>query len=626
MFCHKCGSQIANDASFCQKCGAKMVSEDTTMQTPNIPMTTDESKGASISAKPIEPQVHYVPADAPKKKKTKKFPIIIGAVALAIVAIIIIAMNWNGKIDYEATARAYTPYANSQGLPYNCGEVFDKYIPNATWKIRNSGDLVYLDISGTAKGTEKELVITMQVETANDHTSINPVSVKVDGRETSTQKETEMVFFAFFVAYDEKYDDLSNFDELLNEIEFTLQGDVDLPETYTNDTAGISFDYPSGWVVLDSDNEFEVVEMIDSQNNADSIASFKVSSIFDQDPFGVFTGDEASVQAAVNEFGTFLKLEDTLIGDVPAKGLMYRQAGLKGDNIVTNFWYFIGNDIYQITCSYSASKADAYEPILNAIMDSYKITAANTSGESGTTSATYFVELNESYSEGYEPAIMLYQDGRFSFLANMGEGVGFYNGTYSMNGGVYAFNVNETEFSGNKTSFAFAFAMRPIDDTLVFEGADSLGLTMKGAVFSLCDTPPKSIINAINDKGTYEGDDGYADTSTTTTAADFVGTYSYDASVETPDGQYTDFYYLLEIGLDGSALVVTQTWRGNYLFDHARVSPIDVTGNTLVFDASVVGSTEPEIHSLTYLPAKDSPLGKDTIYIDDDETMPFVRE
>lgn len=128
----------------------------------------------------------------------------------------------------------------------------------------------------------------------------------------------------------------------------------------------------------------------------------------------------------------------------------------------------------------------------------------------------------------------------------------------------------------------------------------------------------------------YEGNDEYAEIPATTTseiiARDFVGTYSYDASFEDPTGGWNNFYYLLEIVMDGSNLVVTTSWRGMYIFDHVRVSPDSLTGNTLVFDAITNDSTEPQSHSITYIPAKDSPQGKDTIYIDGDETMPYVRE
>lgn len=285
---------------------------------------------------------------------------------------------------------------------------------------------------------------------------------------------------------------------------------VNLSETYTNDPAGISFHYPAGWVILDSESEFQVVNIIDSQNNADSIASFKVFRIFDQDPYGVFTKDEATVRETVNENATFLKSGDTLLGDVPAKSVTYQKAGLKGEDIITNFWYVIGEDVYQIACSYSASKADTYEPIFAAIMDSYTIVspASGTMESSiyGDSDVTYYVEFSESYSEGYEPTVVLYQDGSFSFLANQVEAIGFYNGTYSVNGDIYTFNVTETEFYGNKTSYEFEFVMRLNGDTLIYESLDPLGMTNYGAVFSLSATTPKSIIDAYNYEGTYEGE------------------------------------------------------------------------------------------------------------------------
>lgn len=194
--------------------------------------------------------------------------------------------------------------------------------------------------------------------------------------------------------------------------------DISLSETYTNAPVGISFHYPAGWVILDSESEFQIVNMIDSQNNADSIASFKVFRIFDQDPFGVFTGDETSVREAVNENAKFLEFESTLIGDVPAKSVTYQKAGLKGDDIITNFWYVIGKDVYQITCSYSASRTDIYKPNFDAIMDSYTITAANTS-EAGITEnpsagsqtiqwkAAYANKVKELAAEDFDPLFAL---------------------------------------------------------------------------------------------------------------------------------------------------------------------------------------------------------------------------
>lgn len=67
---------------FCQKCGAKLV-VDNTVQSTSVP--------------PVQ-QTQSQPADLPAKKKSKKLPLILGAVVLAAAAIIFIALNWEGKM------------------------------------------------------------------------------------------------------------------------------------------------------------------------------------------------------------------------------------------------------------------------------------------------------------------------------------------------------------------------------------------------------------------------------------------------------------------------------------------------------------------------------------------------
>lgn len=54
--------------------------------------------------------------------------------------------------------------------------------------------------------------------------------------------------------------------------------------------------------------------MIDSHNTADSVASMKVCVALDENPFGIFTDKESTVEQAVNEFYTFVSLEDTTLG------------------------------------------------------------------------------------------------------------------------------------------------------------------------------------------------------------------------------------------------------------------------------------------------------------------------
>lgn len=119
MFCSKCGTKALDGAEFCQKCGAKLIVDASVIQ------STPETHSNSAF------RLGGTPAEVSPRKQSRKMPIIFGFVAMAVLVVIFIAINWDGKIDYEASVRAHTPFADSQGLPYTYGEVFDKYIPDA---------------------------------------------------------------------------------------------------------------------------------------------------------------------------------------------------------------------------------------------------------------------------------------------------------------------------------------------------------------------------------------------------------------------------------------------------------------------------------------------------------------
>lgn len=396
MFCPKCGMKALDGATFCQKCGAQLITDSAAQQS-----------AASMLVQQTPPSTHNVPSDTPKKKNSKKLPIIIGIIAVVIAAVIFIALNWEGKTDYEATVRAYTPFANSQGLPYTCGEVFDKYIPNAKWKIRQSGDVTYVDISGTAKGTEKELVVTIKVAVDSsdpDIANMSPVSVKVDGRKTSTQKETEMVFFTLFVAYDEKYDDLSNFAELGSEIEAALQGEVSLTETYMNETEGFSFRYPSGmkfndmadYGVKDASGFSGVCIFANDASNSPYSSMTVLKNSNPQFVESVFSDDSKFLTTFRYNFDAYSKLE-TSIGELD--GMSVRMINYVIDEKIANQVYIYVNDssLYQVIFACPKDEIENQEKIFNAIMESYTITAADTSGETVSSGADAFGNVLNEY-------------------------------------------------------------------------------------------------------------------------------------------------------------------------------------------------------------------------------------
>ena len=123
MFCHKCGAKAIDGAEFCQKCGSKIIkNEAENNMAADIPSNTIQEQGTSaVDVHALENDAYVnVKNEKPVKKKSKKRFFIIGAVILVIIIIIAAVAGGNSEMDYIATVKDYTPFANSQGLPYTC--------------------------------------------------------------------------------------------------------------------------------------------------------------------------------------------------------------------------------------------------------------------------------------------------------------------------------------------------------------------------------------------------------------------------------------------------------------------------------------------------------------------------
>lgn len=390
MFCPKCGTKALDGATFCQKCGAKLIVNDATQQ--------------AATSTPVQPtQSQNVPLDAAKKKKSKKLPIIIGAVALVIVAVIVIAMNWNGEIDYEATVRAHQPFNVTQGLPYTYGEVLDKYISSPNWKVRKSGDVNYVDISGKAKGTDNELVVTIKVTEDPrdpDLASIAPESVTIDGEKSPTKNDATRFLLAMFTAYDERANNLS---DLLS----GTQVEVSLTKTYLNETDGIAFKYPSDWTVMEGTELYETtlddtaIVCLYAPEGFGSASNVLVNRT--QADYTLFDYSKADFEqefSAMFDKISVTDLSNVNIDGVPALELRLIINTEAGPLIVVRYYYIVGNFTYVISGSAHQSDIDSDGRIIDAIMESYTITDVNTSGESGTLDNTQSAEMtNDKFGD-----------------------------------------------------------------------------------------------------------------------------------------------------------------------------------------------------------------------------------
>lgn len=368
MYCHKCGRELPEGASFCPACGAKSVTAE--HESAGADSAVSVTNGSST--KPSPSGLPSVPAGAPAPKASSK-KIIIGVISALVVVVavaaVLVALNWN-SVDYVASVKAHQPFT-SQDIPYTYGEVLDKYIEGAEWKStkgeKGSDLLATVEVSGTAKGLEQECQISIQISPNPedpDGIMFHPQSATVGDSEFSGDSEMAEFLYPWFLAYGTQVDDLST---------VIASGPVELTQTFEDEISGITFSYPEGWEQIEPEGEFDVVSLIDSANNTSSAPSLKIQVALDANPFGIFTDDESTVEQAVNEFHTFVSLEDTTLGDVPAVELIYQTEGLKGTDQVINYWYERGDKVYQVLCSYSELTALKYEPIFENIMGTYQI-------------------------------------------------------------------------------------------------------------------------------------------------------------------------------------------------------------------------------------------------------------
>jgi len=293
--CKQCGAQILDDAYTCPMCGAEQT-----------------------ESQPIE-----------SKRKSGK-PFIIIGIILGVIAIVFAGMVIRERQErenmYIGMIRDHTPYTGRKALAsYTCGEVFDRYILDAEWEVKLGDTTNYLTVSGTAKGkntnlgkTISDLAITMILEDLKDGTfSFNLDEIEINrmvwtpGGEQKvltdvlTGKDEEIAFLSLFIAYHKEYNDLSDFDDLLYAVSFMEEG-VSLPETFTDETHGFSFPYPSGWEITenptaDFDSEItRIAEITTPKYLREHTAKFAVSLI-DKVPYHMNTGNEEKVEKAINQ-------------------------------------------------------------------------------------------------------------------------------------------------------------------------------------------------------------------------------------------------------------------------------------------------------------------------------------
>ncbi len=102
---------------------------------------------------------------------------------------------------------------------------------------------------------------------------------------------------------------------------------------------------------------------------------------------------------------------------------------------------------------------------------------------------------------------------------------------------------------------------------------------------------------------------------------DLEGDYTYGAGTPFED---TSCWLHIELSPDHSGLLLTSSWMGSSEFDNTFVHADRLEGNKLIFKFTPGGGGSIEEYCLEFVPAEDSPLGSDLIYMDDND-VPYVR-
>ena len=101
---------------------------------------------------------------------------------------------------------------------------------------------------------------------------------------------------------------------------------------------------------------------------------------------------------------------------------------------------------------------------------------------------------------------------------------------------------------------------------------------------------------------------------------DFEGDYTYGEGTPFED---TSCWLHIELSPDHSGLLLTSSWMGSSEFDNTFVNADCLEGNKLVFKFTPGGGFIEE-YCLEFVPAENSPLGSDLIYMDDND-VPYVK-
>jgi len=384
MFCNKCGNQLPDDSLFCQKCGTKLVNEETGVYSQPPVDSFPQASNPAITQPTFTPMPTVT--NTVKKKGNKKilrYAIIAGAIVAAIVIAIVVITNWNDKIDYIATVRQHTPF-RVQGINTSFNTVFDHFLESPEWTETDAGETVIVQIRGILKGSDEEIVISVEVSPDRNNSDIvimTPTTITKVGDRNITGNDAIEFLLSMFEAHSLGFETFGEYLEAQSRSSVEQPSSINLSQTFISEVDGISFRYPGAWKIMhEHENDPNLLVALgadlDIPEAASSVLVFRYFSTQDRID-QIFSSSISDFEDAFPSDVVISDVTDGFVDGAPARRLVYLVI-YDGVKIAGIRYYFVINKImFRIDFECRPSQMESLEPFFTAIIESVRITIPN---------------------------------------------------------------------------------------------------------------------------------------------------------------------------------------------------------------------------------------------------------
>jgi len=172
--------------------------------------------------------------------------------------------------------------------------------------------------------------------------------------------------------------------------------DLTLSKTYTNEIEGFSFNYPDSWTINESviidDENFLIYGMHTIMAAQAPARSGFFSSLYVVRtlPDGTLTASKKELLSGYSvhvDNAKIITVYDFEIDRVSVRKIISSHDDEKGSYITMQYVYVIGQDMYIVNLISVKDQFDDYEPVFNAIMNSYRIIRTDNVNETASLTA-----------------------------------------------------------------------------------------------------------------------------------------------------------------------------------------------------------------------------------------------